>query len=1648
MIPRTRGCYAKLAALAAAWVFVGCATQETQAQPLQAIGGPVAVAAPGRQGHGFTSQSVFQRPEREVLIRLRRAQELVARERFGDAVAELGKVLAKADDDRAVEWADDYFLPPDEDNPLVDRGLRQEVWRLIGQMPAKGRELYELKHGRDAQQMLDQALARGDAAGLSEVARRFFHTRAGYEATLLLGLRYLDSGQPLGGALTLRRLAQSRPEADQFEPTLSLALAVCWLRAGMPERAEATLTALREQLGRAPVRIGGRRIEWFQAEAEACDWLVALVGTAPEGGPREAEDWVMFRGGPGRNASSQGSAPLLNLRWRIPVTDDPVLEAFLRQTSQYAREQNLPLLPAVHPLVVHREFEVPRQSGRAWKVDDVVLMRTATNLLAVDLRSGKRLWRVDVDDPLEAVGSTSSPGGPQAVSPQEAPQLAYRLGDDATYGTLSSDGRYVYSVEEVSWRAGQPARRVILPGRTAHRESPPAVNRLAAHDIRTGKLKWHLGGADDQFALRQAETFFLGPPLPLMGRAYVLAEKGGEIRLMALDADNGDILWSQQLAVVGSEFDTQRVQHSAGVSPSYADGILVCPTGAGAAVAVDLATRSLLWGYRHTEEEPLDPYAARARLMQLRAGRAPGKAPPDRFTDASVTIVEGRVLLTPPDADALHCLDLLTGQPQWKLERDDDLYVGCVHEGKAVLVGRSGLRAVSLTATVDSKETVQQVEQTERGMETKTVEVRVTRPKPAWDGRSVGFPEGATPSGRGFYSGRLYFVPLNTGEVAAVDVAEGRITHRAKSRKGQIPGNLVCYRGRVVSQGFLGVETFYQLETARKEIDRRLAANPDDPAALSLKGEILLDEGDRAAAISQLRRAYELDPDPRTRVLLRDSLLEALREEFADYRDRAPEIQSLLDTPSQRATYLRLMACGLQAAGQWEPAIEHYLKLIDLDGDHHELDEVSPGLSVRRDRWIRAQLAALREEAGASGTKVLERPVAVRLEAALAAGDVQSLRGFLALFGDHPSAVKARQALIDRLRQRGRLLEAELDLWKAQSSEDRDEAAWATAELAAVFAEAKRPGGAAWCYRRLGREFADVVCRDGKTGREIFEKAASEGPVAAALRPEPDWPAGKVLVEAGQPSQRSHSSHGQYPLPIREGAEPFFGDVSVELDQNRRVLRKLDGYGREEWELGLQQSVGRRSISFHPTLSHGRACGHLLLVVVGHQNHQLVAVDTLGDAEEGEPKLLWTENLHDPDFNLLDLRQAAARQRVAWGPFGVVRPDAGQQTDRGLGPVTSQYVCFQRFGKLIAADPASGEPLWIRHHVAPNSFLFGDDEYIFALAPDEAEAEVFRALDGVRLGRRAVPRTEQSEEDRGIEDPGQYATFSRQCLATFGRKLLLWRAEDSARVLEMFDPWTQEEVWPSLRLPADTHHAMIGNEALALLEPDGRFRLISLPDGRTKTDVQLDAGLGVSEIFAFRSGEQYFMVTHSPTGGAQRALVSVRPVPGTVPKPITRGRVFAFDLEGNLAWPEPVEIRNQHLLPDQPPHLPVLTFACQVYRQANAVNRQIQIAVLCLDKRTGREVHKEEYPGTTSIFEITGDPGTHTMRIKTMRNTIALKFTDGEIEPEPPPTASRALFKALRRAAVEAAEDPASPEPPRADKIIIEPPRIEAPAPE
>ncbi|HEY5311912.1 MAG TPA: PQQ-binding-like beta-propeller repeat protein, partial [Pirellulales bacterium] len=350
------------------------------------------------------------------------------------------------------------------------------------------------------------------------------------------------------------------------------------------------------------------------------------------------------------------------------------------------------------------------------------------------------------------------------------------------------------------------------------------ANELRAYEIASqGKLMWV---SDEQPAL--SGSFFLGPPLPVGGSLYVLAEVKGEIRLFVLDPRSGGVEWSQQLVIVEPNLVEDHLRRLAGATPSYSDGILVCPTSAGAVVALDLTTRSLLWGYQYPKS--LDANFMQNRMLQFRFQQVPqvnDDNDNDRWTDASMTIAEGHVIFTPLESSEIYCVGLTDGKLKWQKPREDGLYVACVHHGKVVVVGSRTVKAL-----------------------------RLADGESAWTEDALALPSNSTPSGRGFYNRDRYYLPLSSAEVAAIDLADGRLVARSRSRSGTVPGNLICYHGAVISQGVDHVESYYQLDELREQVAKTLAEHPDDPQARARQGELLLDEGRFDDAVDELRRSY------------------------------------------------------------------------------------------------------------------------------------------------------------------------------------------------------------------------------------------------------------------------------------------------------------------------------------------------------------------------------------------------------------------------------------------------------------------------------------------------------------------------------------------------------------------------------------------------------------------------------------------------------------------------------------------------------------------------------------------------------------------------------------------------------------------------
>ena len=760
-----------------------CGADEKPARPVPAVQKKVVPVPPRvfppRPGFGNTAESQPQTSaaglvlaDRKLVVRLRRSRAALKALKFTEAVVALQSLLDGAEDGA-------FFI--DSEKRMGLRSIKLEAEHLLGTMPPAGRKVYELQYGLPAQQMLDAAVEVGDIARLAEVSRRYFHTRAGFEATYLLGASHLDHGQPLISAICFERLRTNSADRRRRHSKLCLKSAIAWSIAGMQQTALDRLIELKQTDPDFTFSRAGRSVRLFNDEKQAAEWLKALIGPLARRSPHTAVTWPMLRGNASRTGSSSGRGPTLDAvwtastsSWSVEGDDAPFFSGTVNVSLQIEElahdfhKHNRAAIPGLNPLVV----------------GNVVLARTIDRLQAFDLASGELQWETQSDTALEQLRNGTVPPLPGDRGSLLDPLLLQRVFTDSTYGSLSADGEMVFCIEGLGYSSTSNLTSNVFGvsrSSVAHPLATNTHNRLAAYSIRTGQPIWEKGGPADGSTDNLSGHFFLGPPLPLAFKSYCLAESAGQIRLVVLDSKTGQFEWTQPLHSVSSNIILNERRAKSGLSPSYKDGVLICPTGAGVVVALDVVTRRLMWSYRYREPVNTDPrnrMRAMARIaFQQRGVSSTVSNPSGQWIDSLATIVDGRVILTPRDSNELFCANLMDGSLVWKKSRGRRLYVAGVHGGKLLLVGSQQVELLQ----VDNGEAV--------------------------------WPEPITLpllSGRGVITGTQFHVPLSTAAVTTIDLKNGRIIASQKSVGGVIPGNLVCSGGYIIAQGIDSVICFKQ----------------------------------------------------------------------------------------------------------------------------------------------------------------------------------------------------------------------------------------------------------------------------------------------------------------------------------------------------------------------------------------------------------------------------------------------------------------------------------------------------------------------------------------------------------------------------------------------------------------------------------------------------------------------------------------------------------------------------------------------------------------------------------------------------------------------------------------------------------------------
>ena len=631
--------------------------------------------------------------------------------------------------------------------------LRHGVRELIRRLPREQWAWYELQYGVTAKAELQRAQLGPRRMALERVARDFPLTHAGLEARYRLGMLCWDRGERLAAALVWDRLLSAGRPTQEWEPQLSVRTALAWYACGKTQQAVDVLQTLTARKTARAIQVAGQSLRLPQAGDDHQAWLRQHLQLPDFRGGAHGVDWMMSGNNPSRTGVGSPSDTIQQQAWSHNLLQDPLkdpalnaltptdklLRQALGQLDQRYRRQRQPLIASAQPVVVK----------------DTIYVRSVGTHRAVLLNSGSRVWETMASEPVEDVLT-------RKASAAQRLQLLTRFLDqqiqyDDVYGTLSADEQFLYTIERVG------------TGRSG-------VNWLVAYHAagtrRAGQRAWSVGGPIDDAFLQPplAGTLFLGPPLPINDLLFVMARRKDEYLLLALDPRrSGRTVWTQPLATATSPLTTAAVR---GCQLSYADGILVCCCDSQTVAAVDLVTRSLLWGYqpRTPRPKPLLP-------QRPRPGPRPGPFVPHRtgWIDRHALIDSGRVVLTVADTDELHCLNLADGTVEWKVPRGDGLYIAGLDHDRAIVVGRGNIRALQLGSG----------------------QVAWNRPLP-----------NGKPAGRALIHGQHLHLPLDSGQIVSIALASGQQVGLVRS-PGEAPWlNLVHARGFVIAQGLDRVSVF------------------------------------------------------------------------------------------------------------------------------------------------------------------------------------------------------------------------------------------------------------------------------------------------------------------------------------------------------------------------------------------------------------------------------------------------------------------------------------------------------------------------------------------------------------------------------------------------------------------------------------------------------------------------------------------------------------------------------------------------------------------------------------------------------------------------------------------------------------------------
>lgn len=1437
-----------------------------------------------------------------------------------------------------------------------------------------------------AETQVTEALVKSDFDELRRLTVRYTFCPAARRGLLVLAKRSMDEGDFLEAAMLLGRLQRMNETPDA---ALLLQTALCYARAGLFNDAADLVNRVAAENGPRSVKLGGRDVEIPQSADATAAWLQRYSGmeTLP------SSDWLQPGGNYRRMANQLRGPARFRFVWKsnlFEVNDvlfseqfNPLLDEFREPVEREALrllQRNSTIIPTAVPLLY---------GGQA-------IIRTPFGIRSVNLESGELHWEVTrPDSRLRVIVDQRTNDNADRgdlwrndsfrAQPDPRARLLYQMLQTNTAAQMAINGNTLFVVDECSGATWSDDFGMGLGGEGSLLVSP---NVIRAYDVESGLFKWEAGG-QTQNAARAAGRgnvlagfYFLGAPLVLGQRTYVLAESGEGIFLIQIaepgtlnettnaavnsaDASsevsvNPRIVRSQILAVPEHKLPQHPVRKYAGLVPSFAQGLLVCPTCDQRIVAVSAEDQSLRWIFRYSGN--IRPQELGGDNLVLFGGRdAIDTRSVDldsRWIDSLARIVDGKVLVTPRDSDQLYCLDLLTGRQLWKAPRSVFHAIGAVTSDRVILVGNQRVAALKMTD----------------GSEIWTTEIR------------NGLVCGTSAS-----NGTLIQIPTDEPAIVTLDMRDGRRVVRQSEDFSKVPGNLLMTEHGLLSQNLTAV-TF----SSSKLIDTT-------PSVVDRAAGLLLN-GETSEAQQLLDQEVAATPgDSAAREMLIELLLEGLRSDFKANQTYVGRVRELIDISAREVAIAPLL---------------HALLGMNLP-DAAALPRQLHGRSNRYQGELSELIARGMESDTGTSQEDLTENIRQLLKELPAARPQMVSSGFMVKSKSTILCIGIRQAMVSRTAAEQRQIQvslrdtaAEIMLTLPDDASRLDFLfgllSCSMPELALTTIEGSDIGGRGAGVELL-QEFARLEISQsfssnaGAAANDLLDswKAAKDptairawlsdlstpvpGTTMRFQMPDPDqrerhlneWkksnpefatPAASVWKhdpEIAESADRTMLDPMKTPDGIPDKLIPLYGPPGVYRDWSfvrvrpTEDLYAFDPDGVVRWKMRPYGIPDSSRFGFAAD-SYVVACGRLLIV---NLSGTLFALDPARINKDGEPTELWRKNIArlSPDADAEQYREyipPSARIPQYFPQPGGYFP-AGPVTPLGAPVISGR--------RLIVFNPITGERTWQVDGIPRDVVLLCSGDVVLLISEGSRQIEVRSLVDGsVRSVSRlpewwgeANANVGSSVNDFEVED-GVDLLWR---IVLQGRSCLLFRLTGGKSVLENRDLLTDTVTW-SIELPEATVFSNVAEDVVALLSEGKQLKLVHTDTGRILADLAVTSVTNPQGLILRHSAGHYVVLPESE----QDFSDDFAPVIDAI---YVAGRIYAIrDESMTLAWDLPLDHRHIRLMiPERSvllPNVPVLLLLSRGGRSnPESPFRGTHYGALMIDVRNGKKLYLDDDVGAT-----------------------------------------------------------------------------------